>query len=170
MEESGVVLTEEGILHCRGQLQHNKLPSSQKFPALLPSESYVTELIIQQCHERVFHNTTRETLNVLWSRYWIPRARQKVREIICKCVTCHRFEGQPYVTPAMAPLPEFPLDSEVPTFQTVGPDYCGPVYLKSTSENSIIMAWVCLLSCSTSRGIDLKLVPDLTTEDFIRAL
>ena len=71
----GVVLTEEGILHCRGQLQHSKLPYSQKFPALLPSDPYVTELIIQQCHERVFHNKTRETLTELHSLYWIPRAR-----------------------------------------------------------------------------------------------
>ena len=116
------MLTEEGILHCRGRLQHSKLPYSQKFPALLPSDSYVTELIIQQCHECVFHNKTRETLNELRSHYWVPRARQKVRKIIYKCVTCRRFEGQLYVTPVMAPLPEFRLDSEVPAFQTVVPN------------------------------------------------
>ena len=74
----GVVLTEERILHCRGRLQHSKLSYSQKFPALLPSDSYVTELIIQQCHERVFRNKTRETLNELRPHYWVPRARQKV--------------------------------------------------------------------------------------------
>ena len=115
----GIVLTEEGILLCRGGLQHSKLPYSQKFPALLPSDSYVTELIIQQCHEHVFHNKTRETFNELRERYWIPRDRQKVRKIINKCVTCRRFERQPYVTPAMAPLPEFRLYSEVPAFQMV---------------------------------------------------
>ena len=58
----GVVLTEEGILYCRGRLQHSKLPYSQKFPALSLSDSYVMELIIQQCHECVFHNKARETL------------------------------------------------------------------------------------------------------------
>ena len=151
-------------------MQHNKLPYSQKFPAPLPSDSYVTELIIQQCHERVFHNKTRETLNELRPRYWIPRARQKVLKIIYKCVTCHSFEGQPYVTPVMAPLPEFQLNSEVPAFQTVELDYCGPVYLKSTSENAVIKTWIVLFSCSTSCGIHLELVPDLTTEVFIRAL
>ena len=151
-------------------MQHSKLPYSQKFPALLPSDSYVTELIIQQCHERVFHNKTRETLNELWSHYWVPRARQKVRKIIYKCVICGRFEGQPYVTPVMAPLPEFRLDSEVPAFQTVGLDYCGPVYLKSRSGNAVIKAWICLFSCTTSCGIHLELVPDLTTEAFIHAL
>ena len=160
----GVVLKEEGILHCRGRLQHSKLPYSQKFPALSLSDSYVMELIIQQWHECVFHNKARETLNELRSHYWVPKARQKVRKIIYKCVTCRRFEGQPYVTPVMAPLPEFRLDSEVPAFQTVGLDYCGPVYLKSRSENGVIKAWICLFSCSTSRGIHLELVP------FIRAL
>ena len=164
------MLTEEGILHCRGRLQHSKLPYSQKFPALSPSDSYVTELIIQQCHERVFHNKTRETLNELRSGYWVPRARQKVQKIIYKCVTCHRFEGQLYVTPVMAPLSKFRLDSEVPAFQTVGLDYCGPVYLKSRSENAVVKAWICLFSCSASRGIHLELVPDLTTEAFIHAL
>ena len=72
--QSDVVLTEEGILHCRGRLQHSKLPYSKKFPTLFPSDSYVTELIIQQCYERVFHIKTRETLYELRSRYWIPRA------------------------------------------------------------------------------------------------
>ena len=58
----GVILTEEGILRCRGRLKHSKLRYSKKFPALLPSDSHVTALIIQQCHERVFHNKTRGTL------------------------------------------------------------------------------------------------------------
>ena len=115
----GVVLTEEGILRCRERLQHSKLPSSQKFPALLPSDSYVTELIIQQCHECVFHNKTKETLNELQSHYWIPRDWQNVQTIIYKCATCHRFEGHPYVTPVMAALAEFRLDSEVPAFQMI---------------------------------------------------
>ena len=71
----------------------------------------------------------------------------------------------------MAPLPKFQLDSEVPAFQMVGLDYCGPVYLKSTSENAVIKAWICLFSCSTSHAVlHLELVPDLATEAFICAL
>ena len=53
-------------------------------------------------------------------------------------MTCHRFEGQPYVTPVIAPLPEVRLDSEVPAFQTVGLDYCGQVYLKSLLEDVLL--------------------------------
>ena len=90
----------------------------QKYPALLSSDSYVTALIIRQCHERIFHNKTRETLDEFRSGYWITKARQTIRRIIYRCVWCHSFEGQPFPTPVMAHLPEFKFDSEVPAFQT----------------------------------------------------
>ena len=58
----GVFLTEENILRCKGRLKHSSLPYSKKFPASPPSDSRLTELIILQCHSRVFHNETLEDL------------------------------------------------------------------------------------------------------------
>ena len=49
-DQLGFVLTEDGILRCRGRLQHSKQSYLQKYPALLPSDPYVTALIIRQFH------------------------------------------------------------------------------------------------------------------------
>ena len=132
------MLTGDGILRCGGRLQHGKQPYLQKYPAFLPLGSYVTALIIRQCHECVFHNKTRETFNEFRSHYWITKIRQTIGRIIRKCAWCRTFEGQPFATPVIAPLPEFRLDSEVSAFQTVGLDYFGPVYIKSASDVAVI--------------------------------
>ena len=118
----------------------------------------------------MFHNKTLETLNELRSRFWVPRGGQVVRKIIYRCFLWRQIEGKPFTSPVSAPLPEFRLNSEVPTFQSVGLDYCGPVYLKDGSRNGSVKAWICLFSCSTSHGIHLEPVPDLIKDAFIRAL
>ena len=166
----GVFLTDENILRCQGGLKHSSLPYSQKFPALLPPDSRLTELIILQYHEKVFHNKTLETLNELRSRFWVVRGRQVVRKIIHRCVVCRKVEGKPFATSVSAPLPEFRLNSEISAFQSVGLDYCGPVYLKDSTRNASSKAWISIFSCCTSRAIHIELVPDLTTNAFIRAL
>ena len=166
----GVFLTDENILRCQGRLKHSSLPYSQKFPALLPPDSRLTELIILQCHEKVFHNKTLETLNELRSRFWVVRGRQVVRKIIHRCVVCRKVEGKPFATSVSAPSPEFRLNSEISAFQSVGLDYCGPVYLKDSTRNASSKAWISIFSCCTSRAIHIELVPDLTTNAFIRAL
>ena len=82
---------------------------------------------------------------------------------------CRKIEGKPFTSPVSVPLPAFRLNSEVPKFQSVGLDYCRPVHVKDRSRNGSVEAWICLFSCRTSR-IHLELVPDLTTDAFIRAL
>ena len=79
--------------------------------------------------------------------------------------------GQPFATPVMVPLPEFRLDSEVPAFQTIGLDCCGPVYSECiTCRCYQVKPNNCLFTCSIARGNHLELVPDLTTEAFVCAL
>ena len=64
-------------------------------------------------------------------------------KIFYKCFVCRKIEGKPFPSPVSAPLPEFRLNSEVPAFQSVGLDYCGPVYLKDGSRNVSVKAWIC---------------------------
>ena len=55
---------------------------------------------------------------------------------------------------------------EVP-FQTIGVDYAGPIkYRHKKSEKK---AYILLYSCSLTRAVYLDLLPDLTTEKFIRS-
>ena len=66
-----------------------------------------------------------------------------------------------------ADLPEFRVQGTF-AFTTVGIDYLGPLIIKA--ERKLKEVWVCLFSCNTSRAIHLEIVPDLSTEAFLRCL
>ena len=51
---------------------------------------------------------------------------------------------------------------------SVGVDFACPLFTKTTRGTA--KTYICLLTCSTSRAIHLELLPDLTSEAFIRGL
>ena len=67
-----------------------------------------------------------------------------------------------------ADLPEFRVQGTF-AFTTVGIDYLGPLIIKA-ERKSKEKVWVCLFSCNMSRAIHLEIVPDLSTEAFLRCL
>ena len=88
------------------------LPSETIHPILLPRDHHITILIIQDCHERVMHNGTKETLLQLRSCFWVIKGRQLVKKLIQKCVICKKIPGQSYASPATGQLPEFRVREE----------------------------------------------------------
>ena len=90
--------------------------------------------------------------------------RQTVRDVISACATCKKLEGRSYNAPPHLPLPdEF-------AFSQVGVDFAGPVYLREAffKSKEVFKAYVALFTCASSRDVHLELVPDLTTETFLR--
>ena len=53
-------------------------------------------------------------------------------------------------------------------FEIVGADYTGPLYYKSKSEKDL-KAYISLFSCSVSRDVDLNLVSNFSTGNFIKS-
>ncbi|KMQ82760.1 integrase core domain protein [Lasius niger] len=78
----------KGILRVGGRLRNASLSYDEKHPAILPSESYLTRLIIEASHRRTLHGGVQSTLGLLRQRHWIPRGRTRVKEVIHRCVTC----------------------------------------------------------------------------------
>ncbi len=73
---------------------------------------------------------------------------------------------KPLPHPPVGDLPEDRTKGEVP-FQTIGVDYAGPIkYRQKKSERK---AYILLYSCSLTRAVYLDLVPNLSTEEFIRS-
>jgi len=66
-----VVQSNKGIIRCRSRLKHANISLSSKTPILLPAKSQYSELLIRECHEQVFHNSTIETLTLALQKYWI---------------------------------------------------------------------------------------------------
>ncbi|KAL5500691.1 hypothetical protein EMCRGX_G012286 [Ephydatia muelleri] len=161
-QQFNLVLDENRIWRCKGRLANANITDSAKYPILLDSSHHLTYLIVQRCHERVFHNGTKETLTELRGRFWIVKGRQVVRRILRRCVLCKRFEGKPYDEPPPPPLPVFRVQ-EAPPFAVTGVDYAGPLYLKDSNK-----VWICLFTCCVIRAVHLEVVPDMTAETFIR--
>ncbi|GBL89096.1 hypothetical protein AVEN_255233-1 [Araneus ventricosus] len=62
-------------------------------------------------------------------RFWIPRSRSVVKEVLQNCVTCRRYTSKPVVPVVPAPLPVNRIN-RVAAFEVTGADLAGPIYLK----------------------------------------
>ena len=161
---------ENGILRCRGRLDNAPLPYDARFPMLLPSDHEFTNLVIQLCHRAVMHNGVQETLTQLRSRFWVVKGRQVVKRVLSKCTVCKKLEGKSYGIYNSPPLPEFRLSDDF-AFTNIGVDYAGPLYVKDIYSQSDNMnkAYIALYTCASSRAVHLDLVPDASSNAFIRS-
>ena len=152
-------------------MQQSNLPRTAINPLIVLNSHRITELIVEEAHDSVFHNGTRETLTEVRSRYWIPKGRQAVGRYIRGCVVCKRMEGLCYGQPKAAPLPSSRVIGDR-AFRSTGIDYCGPVYIKTREDDDseTTKAYIALLTCATSRMLHLELTPDLGADALIRCL
>ena len=106
---------------------------SSKNPILLSASYYFVELLILEVHLNTNHSRTTEVVSVLREEYWILRARQSVKRILRKCVTCKCFEGLP-----SAPVnsPDLPVEhkSEDPPCCHTGLNFAGPLYQQNNTD------------------------------------
>ena len=166
----GVYVDDDGLLRCRGRLGNAPVPEESKFSILLPRDSYVTDLIVRNCHQQVLHSGVNDTLNEIRSRFWITRGRQFVKKILHKCVVCRKVLGPSYKLPAPPHLPSFRVCGG-PAFDNVGTDYAGPLYIKDPSDTSrSIKAYIAIFTCCTSRNIHLELLQSMEAETFLMCL
>ena len=166
----GVYVDDDGLLRCRGKLGNAPVPEESKFPILLPRDSYVTDLIVRNCHQQVLHSGVNDTLNEIRSRFWITRGRQFVKKILHKCVVCRKVLGPSYKLPAPPHLPSFRMCGG-PALDNVGTDYAGPLYIKDPSDTArSIKAYIVIFACCTSRNIRLELVQSMKAETVLMCL
>lgn len=162
---------EQNNLRCRGRLFNAPIPYNAKCPLLLSTNCHITELIVINSHEKVFHNGLRETLNHVRQNYWIPKGRSFVRKIINSCYLCKRLEGKPYSYPNPPQLPAERLSIEH-AFSSIGIDHAGPVHVKNIygDSNETFKAWIVLITCASSRAIYLDLASSLSSKECVETL
>ena len=155
----GIFADEEGIYRCSGRVHKASLSFESKPPVIIPKGYHITELIIKDSHNKVYHNGVKQTLTQVGSQYWITKGQQAVKKIIGAHITCKRLEGVSYRSPPTAPLPDFRVNEERP-FKYTGIDYCGPAYIRAASH--IKKNYIALMTCATTRMIHSELVRDLS--------
>ena len=108
----------------------------------------------------------------LREKYWIVQGREVVKRVIRPCIMCKQIEGKPFGTLIK---PQLPLSrvSDASPFANTGIDFAGPLYVRSRSQDksngAMEKAYVCLLTCASTRALNLELVPSLSVATFLQA-
>ena len=170
IQSLGVYEDAGGFLRCQGRIGKAKIEFGTRFPLLIPTYHYVTELIVREAHENVYHNGVKETLADVRAKYWVVRGRHNVKKIIKRCYLCRILEGLSYPSPVSCDLPDFRVNGGR-AFQTAGVDFCGPVYVKHMykKDHQTNKACIAITTCATSRMVHLELTPDLITSVYLRS-
>ena len=107
------------------------------------------------------------TLAQIRSKYCLPQGRVQVKQVLAKCFTCIKHQGDPYKVKPMASWPKIKVN-ESPAFPQTGFGYFGPLYVKNGTV--LTKAWVCIVTCIAVRAIDLEPVEDMTAAQFLACL
>ena len=117
----------DGVLCVGGRLVHSNLPDETKYQRIVPKESELARLIVNEAHRITLHGGTNQVVSQIRTQFWIPGCRSLVRKLILNCVTCSRFSAKPF-TPLIGDLPKERIDIPERAFEHVGLDYGGPFF------------------------------------------
>ncbi|OXA41905.1 uncharacterized protein LOC110859593 [Folsomia candida] len=163
-------LDKNGVLRVGGRIHKAPLPYDNRHPILLPRHGRLTQLLIIQEHEKLFHCGQQLLLSSIQTRYWIIRGRDAIRHQLRKCVRCTRQRAAT-LQQFMANLPQFRLHP-CRAFTKAAEDYAGPFLLRPMvpRSTSTIKSYLAIFVCCVTRAIHLELVSAMTTDAFIAAL
>ena len=145
------------------------MPETGKRPILLQSRNRYPELIILDCHNKVFHNGVIDTLTYMRQRYCVLRGGGgQVKRLVHRCTFSKKLEGLPFKTVFNPELPKIRVDKASP-FSHVGIDFAGSLFVLCKTKGQTVKSYVCLFACASTRAVHLELVNSLSVETFILA-
>ena len=118
-----------GILYVGGRLQRSPLPVEEKHQMILPSDHFVTKLVIRYFHKKEGHCGTLHVLSAVRERFWVIKGQAAVRKTLSDCRICRFWKAKPGEQ-IMAPLPSARVTPGNAAFSHVGVDYMGPLMVK----------------------------------------
>lgn len=163
------VVDPQGILRIGGRLQNAFLRPDEKYPAIVPNDSHLAELLIRDAYQRTLHGGPQLVASYLLRSHWIVRARNRIRRLAHQCIQCTRFGGR-LQAQQMAPLPAVCVTPARP-FAESGLDYAGPFLLRASPERGIKAYKGCMtvFVCMVTRAVHIEVVSDFTTPTFLLA-
>ncbi len=75
VDQFNLHLDEQNVLCCRSGIGNANVAYDNKVPILLPAKSKFSELTVRECHNKVMHNGTNDTLSGVREKFWIIRGR-----------------------------------------------------------------------------------------------
>ncbi|UYV71050.1 hypothetical protein LAZ67_8001542 [Cordylochernes scorpioides] len=160
----------QGVLRVGGRLRWAPgIPYLQKYPAFLPSDGRLSQLIIRDRLQRILHGGTQLVLSNLRQEYWILRAKDQIKKCVRDCVICCRY-NRTTQHQVMSDLPKERLTPGKP-FMVSGVDYAGPIQFKLSGGRGrrVGKGYICLFVCFVTRAVHIELVTDASTPTFLAA-
>ena len=157
----------EGLLRVGGRLHNALMPDEQRHPILLPSRSHFTTLIVDYHHQKNHHAGPTTLLASIRQEFWIPAARNLVKLVKRKCITCVRFSKQT-VSPLMGSLPASRFQAVRPFLHT-GVDFAGPFMCREALSRraAVRKSYLCIFICMASRAVHLELALGMSVTEFL---
>ena len=156
-----------GVIRVGGRLERATVSYEAKHPAIIPKESHIARLILEDVHKSVGHMGYNAVLSELRQKYWIPSIGSILKKVLSKCVTCRCYQAR-IGEQKMAELPADRLKVDEPPFSCVGVDYFGPVDVKR--GRSTVKRYGVVFTCLTSRAVHLEIAYSLDTDSCINAI
>lgn len=162
-------LDSDGLLRVGGRLHYAHIPWEERHPAILPKDSRLAILLVEQAHHTLLHAGAQLTAGYLKRRYWILGGRSLIRATIRRCPTCIRAAGRT-LDQLMGNLPQERVVPSRPFLRT-GVDYAGPIQARTTKGRGhrSYKAYIAVFVCMTTRAVHLEAVTDCSTSGFLAA-
>ena len=156
-----------GVIRVGGRLERATVSYEAKHPAIIPKESHIARLILEDVHKSVGHMGYNAVLSELRQKYWMPSIGSILKKVLSKCVTCQRYQAR-IGEQKMAELPADRLKADEPPFSCVGVDYFGPIDVKR--GRSTVKRYGVIFTCLTSRAVHLEIAYSSDTDSCINAI
>ena len=167
VRQLSLFIDSSAALRCGGRIHNAPLSELARFPYLLPAKHHFTNLVIYSTHIAQLHAGVNGTLTAIRQHYWIPSARQVIKQLLRKCVTCRKVIAKAYQPPDPPPLVMERIQKTQP-FQVTRVDFTGALYVRGPEGE--IKVYVCLFTCAVTRAVHLEVVTDLSVQTFLVAL
>ena len=122
-----VFLDVDGVLKVKSKFDRWRGKIEYMFPILLPSESLLTRMIIEQYHRDANHSGCYTLLAQLRKKFWVPKFFSTVRRILKGCLVCNRMNARTVKTNQSSYREFRALPTPTP-FRYIFLDHFGPFY------------------------------------------
>lgn len=160
----------DGILRVKGRLLSADVNYDERHPIILPSESRLAKLLLEEAHRETLHGGIQLILHYVRSKYWIVGAKRAATNVVKQCLRCIRYAHHDHKQ-LMGNLPRERTMVTRP-FAHCGVDYFGPLRVKRFDGRckSIDTGYGAVFVCMTTRMIHIECVSDMSTDRFLWAL
>ena len=156
-----------GVLRVGGRLRRGTYELDVKHPIIMPPDSHVTRLLIEEYYRNVGHSGTSHTWTSRRQRFWIAKGAGTVRKVLGACLFCKR-RNVSFGVQYMADLPLCRVTSGNAPFYFTGIDFFGPIMVKQ--NRSQVKRYGCVFTCLKMRAVHLEVGFSLETDAFINVL